>query len=72
MLARMSPIRKWDSTVDGRNPAPPKKPWNDESPVNTNQQWFRMFFSGAGFRPSTVCFEEEEQTGRSDAIKNSA
>ena len=29
-------------TVDGRNPAPPKKPWNDESPVNANKQWFLM------------------------------
>ena len=29
-------------TVDGRNPAPPKKPWNDDSPVNTNTQWFPM------------------------------
>ena len=29
-------------TVDGRNPAPPKKPWNDDSLVNTNQQWFPM------------------------------
>ena len=28
--------------VDGRNPAPPKKPWNDDSLVNTNQQWFPM------------------------------
>ena len=26
-------------TVDGRNPAPPKKPWNDDSNVNTNEQW---------------------------------
>ena len=25
-------------TVDGRNPAPPKKPWNDDSPANTNKQ----------------------------------
>ena len=24
-------------TVDGRNPAPPMKPWNDDSPVNTNK-----------------------------------
>ena len=24
-------------TVDGRNPAPPKKPCNDDSPVNTNK-----------------------------------
>ena len=30
------------NTVDGRNPAPPKKPWNDDSPVNTNNQWFPM------------------------------
>ena len=36
-----SPI-KWNSphTVDGRNPAPAKKPWNDHSPVNSNKQWF--------------------------------
>ena len=25
-----------------RNPAPRKKPWNDDSPVNTNKQWFPM------------------------------
>ena len=29
-------------TVDGRNPTPPKKPWNDDSPVNTNKQWLPM------------------------------
>ena len=29
-------IMKHD-TVDGRNPAPPKKPWNCDSPVNTNK-----------------------------------
>ena len=28
--------------VDGRNPAPPKKPWGDASPVNTNKEWFAM------------------------------
>ena len=28
--------------MDGRNPAPPKKPWNDDSPANTNEQWFPM------------------------------
>ena len=27
-------------TVDGRNPAPPKNPWDDDFPVNTNKQWF--------------------------------
>ena len=34
--------RRLKATVDGRNPAPPKKPWNDESNVNTNKQWFPM------------------------------
>ena len=29
-------------TVDGQNPAPPKKPWNDDSPVNTIKAWFAM------------------------------
>ena len=28
--------------MDGRNPEPPKKPWGDASPVNTNKQWFPM------------------------------
>ena len=27
-------------TVDGRNPAPPKKPWKDDPPGNTNEQCF--------------------------------
>ena len=30
------------TTVDGRNPAPPKKLWHDDSSVNTNQQWLPM------------------------------
>ena len=25
--------------MDGRNPAPPKKPWNGDSPANTNKRW---------------------------------
>ena len=29
-------------TVDGRNPEPPKKPWNDDFSVNINQQWLPM------------------------------
>ena len=41
-------------TVDGRNPPSPTKPWNDDSLVNTNNQWNPWFQSGAGFRPSTV------------------
>ena len=28
----------------GRNPAPSRKPWNDDSLVNTNKQWFRPWF----------------------------
>ena len=38
--------------------APPTKPWNDESPVNTNKRYgFQWIQSGAnGFRPSTVCW----------------
>ena len=30
-------------TVDGQNPAPPKKPWNDDSPIPTNNDfpWFQ-------------------------------
>ena len=32
---------KWRAgdTVDGRNPAPPKRPWRDDSPVNTNERY---------------------------------
>ena len=41
-------------TVDGQTPAPPKKPWNDDSPVNTNNCGFPGFQSGAGFRLPTV------------------
>ena len=40
-------------TVDGRNPAPPKKPWNDDSPANTNTPWVSHGFE-AGCRPSTA------------------
>ena len=29
-------------TVDGRNPAPPKKPWNDSIPLQNTNQWFPM------------------------------
>ena len=32
--------------------APPKKPWNDDSPVNTNKQWFPSFPSAALIDPS--------------------
>ena len=39
-------------TVDGRNFAPPNKPWNDDSPVNTNKKSFPMVRNG--FCPSTV------------------
>ena len=42
------------STVDGRKPAPPIKPLNDESPVNTNKRYGFPWFQSGGFRPSTV------------------
>ena len=44
-------------TVDGRNPAPPKKPWNDDSPANTNKPYgFPFSVRGAKrmSQPSTV------------------
>ena len=34
--------QKYPVTVDGRNPAPPKNPWNDDSLVNTNELRFSM------------------------------
>ena len=49
--------------MDGRNPAPPKKPWIGDSPVNANKQWFH----GAGFCPSTVSFRwVSERNGASE------
>ena len=47
--------------IDEIHFAPPKKPWNDESPVNTNKQWFP---NGAGFRPSTWVFTGQEFGGQ--------
>ena len=41
-------------TVGGRNPAPAKKPWNIDSPLNTNNARFPMDSEGAEFRPPTV------------------
>ena len=43
----MSGLKRYEAsvhfhTVDGRNPAPPKKPGNDYSLVNTNKQWLPM------------------------------
>ena len=41
--------------MDGRNPAPPKKAWNDDSPVKY-QQWFQPWVQGAAkwtSQPST-------------------
>ena len=26
--------------MDGQNSAPPRNPWNDDSPANTNNHWF--------------------------------
>ena len=51
---RISPIHP----QHGRNPAPPQKPWKDDSPVNTQGTIVSTMalFGGAisGFRPSTV------------------
>ena len=30
--------------MDGQNPAPPRKSWNDASPVNTNKRFGFPFF----------------------------
>ena len=51
--------------VGGQNCAPPKEPWNDDSPVNTNQQGHKGFNHGFqvvrnGFRPSTVSQSQQE------------
>ena len=34
------------TTVDGRNPTPPEKHWNDDSPANTNLYWSPMVSKG--------------------------
>ena len=41
-------------TVNGRNPAPPKKPWNEYSPVNTNKQWLAMDSQWRGMDSATI------------------
>ena len=43
-------------TVDGRNSAPPKKPWNHDSPLHTNKNGFPCFFRWCRILSSTVCF----------------
>ena len=41
-------------TVYGQNPAPPKRPWQNDSPVLPTNNGFPWVQSGAGFCPSTV------------------
>ena len=54
------------NTVDGRNPAPPKKPWNDDCPANANNSWFQPWFeSGVRWissirRNTYIPFAQEE------------
>ena len=36
---RESDLRHFSAWMDGI-PAPPKKPWHEDSPVNANKQWF--------------------------------
>ena len=50
-------------TVDGRNPAPPKKPWNHDSLVNANRRSGLSWFPSSGFRPSTVWNPQEPERG---------
>ena len=58
--------------MDGRNPAPPQRPWNDDSPVNTNKPWLQPWFkSGAGFCPSTVAIQDDHAGCSSAAPKKS-
>ena len=40
LLAQQEPVAI--PPVDGRNPAPPQRPWKDDSPVNTNKEWLPM------------------------------
>ena len=48
-------------TLDGRNPAPPQKPWNDDSLISTNKQWFYHGFKVQDFATihSTTPIEQE-------------
>ena len=39
------------TAVDGRTFAPPEKPWNDGSPVNTNKHWLPMVSKWYAFHP---------------------
>ena len=40
-FSRVPPKKSWTRpTVDGPNPAPPRKPWNHVFPVNSNEPWF--------------------------------
>ena len=50
--------------MDERNPAPPKKPWNDDSPVNTKKTMTTCGFKvvRSGFRPSTVRVPSKRHT----------
>ena len=42
--------------MDGRNPAPPKKPWSDDSPVNTKRHRcpFGRKIEGPGFPGGSI------------------
>ena len=59
-------VEKRGNTVDGRNFAPPKKPWNDDSPVNTNKQWLPMVSKWcriSSIHSTTRCHEFSLQAG---------
>ena len=51
VMAREAPLKRQirrTVNVDGRNLAPPKKPWNGDSPVNLHQQQFQPWFPSGG------------------------
>ena len=59
-------LRGLSNTVDGRNPAPPTKPWNADSRVNTNG--FKVVRNG--FRPSTVWQKSCHPNAPRNALEN--
>ena len=56
----VDPAGKIYNAVDGPNPAPPKKPWQDHSPVNASQKWFQPWFPAPAALPP-FCLGEIKQ-----------
>ena len=48
------------NTVDGRNSAPPKKPWNDDAPCQYQQTWVGLkHHLSAQFKVSSLSLQFE-------------